>query len=429
MPSNIEPDVNASSQLIVTNPTAQSGEVKVKWVIQRNGNCSNPVLPDNRHGSDLANGCASWTVLDGERIKENSLTDTARNSHASTEYNKSGKFTEAFQVIDLGKRQNITHIRITNSDAKWIWLMSFSGSMDGKIWTDFADMQPVDMHRKWGVQNVAVRIPQKLRYFRIRHHKNGAGVQKIAMPVTVELFNGTLDEYYEFMRPAIVVGHRADPNALMFNGGFAGIELGLINTMATYTFDDGKHPSDLLDGLSVHTYTGAIAPELSKLDTNLHRGANAISGTSHLENLMRLVDWRKTHMKGKPLWMTETGYDTGGKRAVSIRKHAAYTVRNIMMMLGAGIDNVMIYRESGDGNSLYAASGMLTSQGQPRAPFFSLATLVRQISGAGPLHKLQLKNPDIWAYAWIKDGKPAMAVWSVADQGKLDMDMDMGQLL
>ncbi|MFG0250753.1 MAG: hypothetical protein ACF8OB_17850, partial [Phycisphaeraceae bacterium JB051] len=239
---------------------------------------------------------------------------------------------------------------------------------------------------------------------------------------------GTMDEYYAFMRPAVHAGHQADPKALIFNGGFAGIELGLINTMATYTYEDGKHPCEIVDGLSVHTYTGAIAPELSRVDTNLHRGSNAVSGTPHLENLMRLVDWRDTHMKGKPLWMTETGYDTGGNRAVSMRNHAAYTVRNILMMLGAGIDSVMIYREAGDGNSLYAASGMLTSQGQPRASYFTLATLARQITGSGPIHKLQFDNPDIWAYAWIKDGKPAMAIWSVTDQGTIDWELGAAKI-
>ncbi|MAX25721.1 MAG: hypothetical protein CMJ19_14580 [Phycisphaeraceae bacterium] len=660
MPANIEPDVNATSQLIVTNPTASDGKVNVQWTIQRNGDYQQPVLPDSKHGSNIAQGCESWTLFDGKRIKENTLTDTAMNSHASTDYDKAGKITEAFQIIDLGRTQNISHIRITNSDAKWTWHMSFSGSMDGKTWTDFAGMSPVDMYRKWGTHDVAVPTPQKLRYFRIRHHKNGEGVQKIAMPNTVALFNGTEDEswqfpnvgnevasgqfsesvaahsfaalscdakktlkpgsyqffagltldgktsmtqqqffvmphriaddqledrlgintaniaylelnrrmgvkwvrfenlkwrlmskapkqvvfdgldpwnvnhdeyfstskslglnglgylfmsprytsscppelnfkhdaayppkapedyyfyvnqvvsrygkqthspsglvsedkksgldlvqayeiwnepnlnapdwghwigtlpeYYEFMRPAVEAGHQADPKALMFNGGFAGIELGLINTMATYTYDDGKHPCDIVDGLSVHTYTGAIAPELSRVDTNLHRGSNAVSGTPHLENLMRLVDWRDTHMKGKPLWMTETGYDTGGTRAVPMRKHAAYTVRNIMMMLGAGINNVMIYREAGDGNSLYAASGMLTSQGQPRAAYFTLATLARQISGSGPIHKLQFDNPDIWAYAWIKDGKPAMAIWSVTNEGTLDWELGSAKM-
>ncbi len=655
MPVTFELDQSAMGQLVVTNPQPTSVNVKVDWVIQANGDYQIPTLPDNRHGSDIAKGCPSWTLLDGERIGENTLTDDARNSHVETPYDKAAKFKEAFQVIDLGEKRNVTHVRFVNSDAKWIWHVSFSGSMDGKTWTDFPDMQPVDMYRKWGSKDVAIPSPQSLRYFRIRHHKKGEGVQKIAMPVSVMLFDGTadetwqfptvgqtlasgsteqsvparafaslacdakkalksgsyrffarlmldgkvsmnqqqffvmpskltdeqleprigintnntaflelnrrmgvkwvrfenlkwrlmskapkqvvfkglapwnvnhdeyfgtakslgmnglgylfmspryastcppelnfkhdaayppkdpedyyfyvnqvvarygtvkhspsdlvsedkqsamnlvqayeiwnepnlndpswghwigtLDQYYEFMRPAIDAGHRADPKALMFNGGYAGIELGLINTLATYTYKDGTHPCDHLDGLSVHTYTGAIAPELSKVDTNLHRGSNAVSGTPHLENLMRLDDWRNVHMKGKPIWMTETGYDTGGKRAVSMRNHAAYTVRNTLMMLGAGIEQVMIYREAGDGNSLYAASGMLTSQGQPRAAFFTLATLIRQITGSGALYKLHHDNEDIWLYAWTRDGKPTLAAWSTSDKGTLNLNL------
>lgn len=655
MPATFELDQSAMGQLVVTNPNSTPSKVKVDWVIQANGDYQIPILPDNRHGSDIAKDCPSWTLLDGKRIGENTLTDDERNSHAETPYDKAGKFTEAFQIIDLGQKRNVTHVRFVNSDAKWVWHVSFSGSMDGKTWTDFPDMQSTDMYRKWGIKDVAIPVPHSLRYFRIRHHKNGEGVKKIAMPVSVMLFDGTadetwqfpnvgqqmasgtleqtvpartfaslacdakkalksgsyrffarlsldgkvtmtqqqffvmpsiltddeleprigintnstslltlnrrlgfkwvrfenlkwrlmskapgqvvfkgldpwnvnhdeyfgtakslgmnglgylfmspryttscppelkfkhdaayppkdpqdyyfyvnqvvsrygtvkhspsdlvsedkksamdlvqayeiwnepnlndpnwghwigtLDQYYEFMRPAIDAGHRADPKALMFNGGFAGIEPGLINTLATYTYKDGTHPCDHLDGLSVHTYTGAIAPELSMVDTNLNRGSNAVSGTPHLENLMRLVDWRNVHMKGKPLWMTETGYDTGGNRAVSMRNHAAYTVRNTLMMLGAGIEQVMIYREAGDGNSLYAASGMLTSQGQPRAAFFTLATLIRQITGSGALYKLQHDNEDIWLYAWTRNGKPTLAAWSTSDKGTLNLDL------
>jgi hypothetical protein len=94
-----------------------------------------------------------------------------------------------------------------------------------------------------------------------------------------------------------------------------------------------------------------------------------------------------------------------------------------MMMLGAGVDQVMIYREAGDGNSLYAASGMLTSQGQPRAPFFTLSTLIRQLNGSGPLYKLHHNNPDVWLYAWVRDGKPTLAAWSTSDAGVLNMDL------
>jgi hypothetical protein len=82
----------------------------------------------------------------------------------------------------------------------------------------------------------------------------------------------------------------------------------------------------------------------------------------------------------------------------------------------------------GDGNSLYAASGTLTSQGQPRAAYFTLATLARQIAGSGPIYKLQFDSPDIWAYAWVKNGKPSLALWSTNDQGTLDWELGAATL-
>lgn len=652
MPSSFEPTDPVSSLLIVTNPQSKSADVKVDWAIQRNSQFLEPILPDTEHGTDIAKGCPSWTERDGKRIGENTLTDDERYSHVETDFDKKAQVIEADQVIDLKKPSTITHVRLTNSDARFIYRIDLAGSMDGKTWTDVTS---VDMYRKWGDQDIAIPAPTTLRYLRLHHHKNGEEVNKIALPVNVMVYDGTaneswelpkvgdtmasgsmsqavpahafgmikceagkalktgaytlfarlklgdnvimnqqqffimpqplsdeqletrlgintnslgnlalnrrmgvkwvrfenlkwrqmskaprhvtftgqepwnvnvdeyfsaakslgmngmgflfaspryasscppelnfkhdaayppknpedyyfyvnqvvarfgtvthspsdlvsedkrsaldlvqafeiwnepnlndpgwghwvgtMDQYFAFMRPAIEAGHRADPNALMMNGGFAGIDLGLINSLQTYTYPDGTHPSDHIDALSVHTYTGPIAPELAKVDTNLQRTANAVSGTTHLERLMRLDDWRNTYMKGKPIWMTETGYDTGGPRSVSHRVHPAYTVRNVLMMLGAGVDKVMIFRDAGDGNSLYAASGMLTSQNQPRAAFFSLATLIRQMTGSGPVVKIPHENPDVWQYAWIRDGKPTLVAWSVTESGTLGMEL------
>src|SRR5690606_8488292 len=111
-------------------------------------------------------------------------------------------------------------------------------------------------------------------------------------------------EYFEMFRVGAEAAKQADPEIKIANGGFAGIKLELVEQLRNYTYADGKHPLDFVDVLSVHTYTGATPPELSRVDTNLDRSAGAKAGTSHLENLLRLADWRDQHRPGMPIWMT-----------------------------------------------------------------------------------------------------------------------------
>jgi len=227
---------------------------------------------------------------------------------------------------------------------------------------------------------------------------------------------GPLNEYYKMFRIGAEAAKRADPDMRVANGGFAGIGLGLVDQLRTYEYDDGQSPLDFVDVLSVHTYTGAVAPENARIDTNVDRGADAKEGLSHEEQLRRLDDWRDRYRPDMPIWLTETGYDSDGPRAVSERLQAAYNVRNTLLMLAHGIDKVLIFREKGSGNHLYAASGLMRNDLSYKPSWFAIATLLRQVDRAERITKLPHDNDDVYLVGWQVDGVWKLAAWSIVDE-------------
>ncbi len=236
---------------------------------------------------------------------------------------------------------------------------------------------------------------------------------------------GSLDQYYALLKQTAEAARQADPNALISNGGFAGIPVSLIDSLRTHTYPDGTHPIDYLDMITAHVYTGDVAPELAKVDTNAKRDGKPAEGAGHLEDLMRLAAWRDQYVPNKPIWITETGYDTAGPRKVSERDQAAFQVRNLLMILGAGIDRVFIYRERGSSPSLYSASGLVRNDLSHKPSYFTTGTLIRMLTGGGPVYRLPTEDPGVWAYAWLRDDRPVVAAWSVV--GPMELKLTLGK--
>lgn len=235
---------------------------------------------------------------------------------------------------------------------------------------------------------------------------------------------GTLDEYFTLLRPAVEAVKRADPQMQVTNGGFAGIDLETVDKLKSHRYADGKTPLDLIDVLNVHHYCGRAAPELALVNTNVERSGGPGSGRTFEDDLTRLVDWRNTSRPGLPIWLTETGYDTGGNQAVSPRQQAAWLPRAVLVTLAMGIDKVFVYREKGSGNALFAASGLVADDGTLRPSWFTYATLIRQLHNSGPITRLFPSDPNIRIYTWQRGGQPIVAAYAV--QGEATLPLALG---
>lgn len=234
---------------------------------------------------------------------------------------------------------------------------------------------------------------------------------------------GTQEQYLDLFRAAAEAIRRADPAARVSNGGYAGIKVETVDALQSHRYRDGKRPLDFVDVLNVHYYSGRQAPEVALDDHNANRDGSGGTGPTYEQELARLVAWRDRHKPGLPIWLTETGYDTGGPYGVSERLQAARLPRVIMLALAAGIDKVFVYREKGSTPSLHAASGLLRDDGSRKPSWQSYATLIRALDGA--THGRRVPHPDanVRVYVWARPGGAVLTAWAIDGNARLGLDL------
>ncbi|WP_309384164.1 hypothetical protein [Cerasicoccus frondis] len=237
---------------------------------------------------------------------------------------------------------------------------------------------------------------------------------------------GTMGEYFEMFRPAAEAGKRADPDVKISHSSYAGIALELVDQLRTYTYEDGKHPLDFTDIINVHFYSGKALPETATLDPNADRTGEAMAGASTYEdNLRDLNAWRNQFKPGAEIWITETGYDVGGKIGSTLRMQAAKIPRCIMMALAEGIDRVFYYREAGSTPSQHAGAGLVTTDHKLRPSWLTMATMIRQLDGAGVNEGIRLPYPDdnVRLYLWNTNHGLVVSAWAVEGDARVDLDL------
>lgn len=198
--------------------------------------------------------------------------------------------------------------------------------------------------------------------------------------------------------------------------------------ISTYKYPDGKTPVDFADILNVHYYSGKADPERATVDRNVRRGAKPTPGDRTYEDDLRdLVAWWDRVKPGRPIWITETGYDVGGPIGRDERHQAAKLPRCTMMAFAAGIEKVFIYREKGSVPAQHRGAGFLRNDITFRPSWFAFATLVRQLDGVKKKKILSLHvpgNDEIWGYLWDKNGKKVFTVWALDDKSILPLNLE-----
>ncbi len=239
-------------------------------------------------------------------------------------------------------------------------------------------------------------------------------------------FVGPLSEYYPMFRLAAEQAKKADPNALVTNGGWAGLSMEWVDTMRTFKYPDGKTPLDFTDVLNVHFYSGKDDPEYTTKDPNAFRGDAKPEDIQTLEDdLIDLADWRDELKPGMPIWVTETGNDVGGPMGLTERHQAAKLTRGNMLSFANGIEKVFIYRESGSNPAQHAGAGLLRNDLSLRPSFFTVANQTRQLEGAMETRvpRLRTEDPDVWMYYWNRPQGGVLTAWAPNENSKLGLDL------
>lgn len=206
----------------------------------------------------------------------------------------------------------------------------------------------------------------------------------------------------------------ADSNMLVSIGGLAG-NLASLKKVVAYA---GRTPFDIINA---HYYTFrnvregyrvAVAPEWSSLENDMRQ----------------LVSWSAKYAPGKPVWLTEIGWDTENHNPehVTEQEAANYLIRSYLLALGAGIKKCFwfIFTDLDDAPSpgVFTSSGLFKNRAvpyhgktslKPKLTYWYNATLKQLLSGYYFDANRSFPHGDSTVYQYLfstKDGRKRLSV-------------------
>jgi hypothetical protein len=177
----------------------------------------------------------------------------------------------------------------------------------------------------------------------------------------------------------------------------------------------------LYDVLTTHTYAMADGwptwrrsyPEDPKID--------------FLKTVQALIDWRDEHAQGKPVWVTEFGWDasttpraTSGDAAkwegnVSDERQAQYLTRAFLMFASMDVERAYLYFFNDKNEpSFHAASG-ITRNYEPKPSFYALEHLYKTLGEYRFARVIWKKEGAAYAFEFVHGKEPQRSIvvaWS-----------------
>ncbi len=182
----------------------------------------------------------------------------------------------------------------------------------------------------------------------------------------------------------------------------------------------------LYDAINVHSYA-----ELEPWPT-WKRSHPEDARLDYLKHVRRAIDWRNANAPGKPVWLTEFGWDCSTKEPekkgdfakwvdVTDEQQAQYLVRSTLVFLTLDLARAYIYFfNDKDEPSLHAASG-ITRNFEPKPSYHALVHL-QQTLGDFRLARVREHRPEErCVYEFEHEADPrrrVVAVWSPTGSGR-----------
>lgn len=163
----------------------------------------------------------------------------------------------------------------------------------------------------------------------------------------------------------------------------------------------------------IHIYTGTVAPEKARRDTNV--GGERRSADSLV--LDRIRDYvRLFHDRGHEVWITETGWDVTYGPAVGERLQAVWLPRIYLLARWVGVDKIFWFydRDVDEGSIRFASSGLWDQRAELRPSAATMAALSAHTVGTERGGSVDLGDPDTWCLLWDRPAGGGVAtVWVV----------------
>jgi serine/threonine-protein kinase ATR len=144
----------------------------------------------------------------------------------------------------------------------------------------------------------------------------------------------------------------------------------------------------------------------------------------YLKEVKDVIDWRDQHAAGKPIWITEFGWDCSTKpppKEGDFKKwvcntdtqQAQYLVRSFMVFASMPIERAYIYFfDDNDTPQLHGSSG-ITRHFQPKPSFHAVAHLQKTLGEYRFARKIQEKAGEVFAYEFAHGENPQQRVWAI----------------
>jgi hypothetical protein len=212
----------------------------------------------------------------------------------------------------------------------------------------------------------------------------------------------------------------ADPEAIAVMGGLAGLNLDYVQAMKLWS-DYNRKGSFPADVLNFHHYSRGMLSD-GKTQIGISPEEDSLK-----QKLQALVLYRDTHLPGKPVWLTEFGYDvhpqsvqrapaTGSFSAEE--RQAIWLIRSYLAIAAAGVDRAAMYM-SRDADVVsaekYASSGLTEKkQGRKKMSWYYLKSLYNLLGDTAFDQEIASGHPQVWCYKFKEPGtnNAVYVLWS-----------------
>ncbi len=193
----------------------------------------------------------------------------------------------------------------------------------------------------------------------------------------------------------------------------------------------------LYDVLQIHRY--AIAEQWPVWRRTYPEDAKV----PYLSSIRSLLDWRDRNAAGKPVWVTEFGWDSSTRKpdpegpdakwvGSTDEEQACYLVRSFFLFAGMGVEKAFVYFfNDEDKPSLHACSG-LTRNFQPKPAYHAVAWMLRHLHDHR-FSRILRESPEegyVYEFTPEKTGDPVVvAVWRATGEEPVKLPAGLGEVV
>jgi hypothetical protein len=137
-----------------------------------------------------------------------------------------------------------------------------------------------------------------------------------------------------------------------------------------------------------------------------------------------VIGWRNGHARGKPVWLTEFGWDATTQPqakegvfkqwvGVTDTQQARYIVRTFLVLSAMDVDRAyLFFFNDEDKASVHAAAG-LTRHFQPKPSFFAMAHLYKSLGEYRFARVVRAAPGDLYVYEFAHARDRTRRIWAV----------------